>query len=129
MTRVDFKLFLTLWVWSIQASPNSIRCFTNSWVLTPNSPNLYRLVSQGFSIQEMSFWVSFWISHSTHLHDFQGKIKCFNDIFFQLSFWGWFYFYWNNMTVSWLIVCFKIKILIQGSQDYAWEWISSQDLV
>lgn len=47
MTQVDFKLFLRLWVWLIQASPNSIRCFTNPWVFSPNSPNIYRQSIQG----------------------------------------------------------------------------------
>ena len=47
MTQVDFMFFLRLWVWSIQALPNPIRCFPNPWILFPNSPNMYRKYIQG----------------------------------------------------------------------------------
>ena len=42
MTQVDLMLFLSLWVQSIQALPNTIRCFPNPGILFPNSPNMYR---------------------------------------------------------------------------------------
>lgn len=37
-----FQAFFRLWVSLIQASPNYVRSFTNCWVLSPNSPNVYR---------------------------------------------------------------------------------------
>ena len=47
MTQFDFKSFLRLWVRSVQASPNFVRSFTNSWVLSPNYPNVYMKYIQG----------------------------------------------------------------------------------
>ena len=47
MTQVDFKLFLTLRVQAIQASPNFVRYFINSWVLYQIYPNLYRKDIEG----------------------------------------------------------------------------------
>ena len=42
MTQGDFMLFLRLWVRSIQALCNPIRCFPNDGILFLISPNLYR---------------------------------------------------------------------------------------
>ena len=42
MTQVDFMFFLRLWVWSIQALPNPVRCFPNSGILFLITQNIYR---------------------------------------------------------------------------------------
>ena len=47
MTKVDVMLFLKVWVWLMQALPNHVRSFTNSWVLSPKYPNVYRKYIQG----------------------------------------------------------------------------------
>ena len=41
MTQVDFMPFLRLWVWSIQALPNHVRCFPNYGILFLISSNMY----------------------------------------------------------------------------------------
>ena len=82
MTQVDFKLFLRLWVQSIQASPNYVRYFSNSWVLSPNYPNVYRKAIQGFynsTKKKFSLILNLPLDSPPW---FTRKIKCFNENLF-----------------------------------------------
>ena len=123
MTQVDFMLFLRLWVRSIPTLPNPVRCFPNLWICSQTLLICICKLFKAFKIWEISFSVSLWISHSTHLHVLTWKSMSFTRKIFKLSFWWWLCFYCNNMDISWVISCFRNKISIQGSQEYAFELI------
>ena len=108
MTRVDFNLFLKLWVWSIQASPNSVKSFTNSWVLSPNYPNVYRQAIQDiFNLRNIFFSLILNLSLDSSPCFTRKKWSVLMKTFSNLVFWRWFCFWWNKMIVVKPPLCFK----------------------